>query len=329
MIRKTFPFFYLFVLLGLFFSGTALAAEEWPPQKIEIIIPHGVGSSQDLTTRLVGKYWNKYMPDVMLVFINKEMSSGRLAYDQFQKAKRDGTTILSANMQSAAATYASQKPDWKWEDTIYLLDTYDLDMTIVQVRHDSPFTSFAEIIEKSKTEPITAGTARQGAADTLLLYQIKEMTGANFEVIPLGEGGGVRAALLGGHVDFTMRKASDLKVAGGQIRVLAVNTPDKNPIENLTGPVPSIDEVVGQQVLNANGYRALAVHPEVKKDYPERYQLLWETLDKIKNDPDFIEDAKRVGCELIVHTDPEEITRLVQNVITYDAKYARGERKSK
>lgn len=309
---------------ALLFCGAAGAAEEWKPSRIEIVIPHDVGSSQDLTTRVVGKYWTKYMPGVQLIFTNKGQSNGRLGYDQFQRAARDGTTILSCNLQSAAAAYASQKPAWKWEETIYPLDTYDLDLTIVQVRQDSPFQSFAELIEKSKTQPITAGTAKQGTTDTLILYQIMDLTGAKFEVIPLGGGGGVRAALLGGHVDFTMRRASDLKVDGGQIRVLAVSSPDGNPIEHLTGKVPTINEVVGQPTLNASGYRAFAVHPELLSEYPERYRILMDTLAKVKKDPDFIADATRVGCELIVDTDPEFITRMVQEIIEIDAKYAKA-----
>ncbi|MDR0622241.1 MAG: hypothetical protein LBJ61_10250 [Deltaproteobacteria bacterium] len=302
--------------LGLY----AADGDQWPPKRFEIILPHDVGSTQDSTTRIIGKYWSKYWPDTQITYVSKGQSGGRLAFDQFAESPHDGSTILSSNFQTTAVFYAQQKPDWKWEEVIYPIDTYDVDMTIVQVREDSPIKSFKDLIELAKTKTLTAGVARWGTTDTLLLYQIMDLTGAQFEVIPLGTGGAARAALLGGHVDFCMRRTSDLKLDGGQIKVLAINA-ESNPLEYLTGKVPTVSEVVGAQVLEAGGYRTISVHPDLKTKYPDRYKDIVDILAKIKADPEFLEEAKKAGCELIESTTPEQLNGMTQVIFQAFAKY--------
>ncbi len=296
-------------------------AEEWNPKKLEIIIPHDVGSTSDATTRLVGKYWTKYMPGVQLVYINKGQAGGRLGYDQFARAKRDGSVIMSCNIQTAAILYAQQKPDWKWEEVVYPINVYDMDPAIVQVKADSPFKSLEDVLEAAKKKPLNAGLSRWATTDTLVLYQLMDYTGAQFEVIPLGSGSKSRAGLLGGHVDLNVRRASDLKISAGQIRALAICLPT-NPIPHVVGDIPTVTSVVNKPIVAAGSYRAFVAHPDLVKNYPDRFRILQETLSKVKKDPEFMVEAKKLGFELMDDMTPQELIKMSEDLFPVFEKYA-------
>jgi len=307
-------------LLAIAFAATCHAAE-WKPKKLEIIIPHEVGSTSDATTRLIGKYWTKHMPGVQLVYINKGQAGGRLGYDQFARAKRDGSVIMSCNLQTAAILHAQQKPNWKWEEVIYPINVYDMDPAVVQVRSDSPYKTLEDIIEAARKAPLNAGLSRWATTDTLVLYQLMDYTGAQFEVIPLGSGSKSRAGLLGGHVDLNVRRASDLKVSVGQIRAVALCLPT-NPIPHVVGDIPTVTSVVKQPIVSAGSYRAFVAHPDLKKNHPDRYQILADTLSKVKKDPEFIKEAKNLGFELMDDMSPESLIQMTEELFPVFEKYA-------
>lgn len=318
--RRRFFWSLSVALFAVIFAATCQAAE-WKPKKLEIIIPHEVGSTSDATTRLIGKYWTKYMPGVQLIYINKGQAGGRLGYDQFARSKRDGTVIMSCNIQTAAILYAQQKPDWKWEEVIYPINVYDMDPAIIQVRMDSPYKNLEELIEAAKKSPLNAGLSRWATTDTLVLYQLMDYTGAKFEVIPLGSGSKSRAGLLGGHVDLNVRRASDMKISAGQIRPLAICLPT-NPIPHVVGDIPTVTSVVKKPIVSAGSYRAFVTHPEVKKNYPERFKVLYDTLSKVKKDPGFIEEAQKLGFELMDDMAPEELIEMSEELFPVFEKYA-------
>jgi len=81
------------------------AEKKWPTKPIEIVIPHDVGSSQNLTTRIVGEKWADLL-GVQFVYNNKEGASGEVGYTFFMNSKpKDGTALISSNLASASIMY--------------------------------------------------------------------------------------------------------------------------------------------------------------------------------------------------------------------------------
>ncbi len=302
--------------------GAAQAAD-WQPEEIQILMPHAVGSNHDAVMRSLGKVWQKYLPGTNFVYVNKGQAGGRLAMDAWVDSSKDGTVIYSLNITTQSVMYAQQKDqgiDYDWFEIFEMINTFADDPGAMLVQADSEYKSFQDIIDKAKKEQLVAGVSRFASADALILFQIEEATGVDFDFVPFGSGGKTRAALMGGHVDFAVRRAAGVKKGAGKLRAVSVNMP-KNNVTELVGDIPTTSEVVGTKLVSAGSYRAIAFHPSLKSEYPDRYKLLVETFNKAKNDPEYIAEAKKQGVVIFDDTAPEELNDDTRKLIDLYMKY--------
>lgn len=287
--------------------------EEWVPTQIDVVVAHSVGSNMDILTRSFCRIWSEHLGGTNFVFDNKDAASGRVAYDHFQTLSNEGTSILASNVASAAIMYAQQQPDWDWMDTLLPMGVMAIDPGVIIVSKDSKFESFEQLIEEAKGRKLIAAISRWESEETLLLQQIMELTGAQFEIIPFGGAPEVLAALLGGHADFTPRKLSDYQKNVDDMKILSVSM-DTNYIPEVTDNAPTNSEVIGEETLTVASYRAFVVHKDLEENYPERYQKLKETFEEAKKDPRFVEEAVKQGFhpDLIVDLGPDEINTVIK-----------------
>jgi tripartite-type tricarboxylate transporter receptor subunit TctC len=286
-------------------------------------MPHRVGSNHDGVMRALGKVWLKYLPGTNFVYVNKGQAGGRLAMDQWADSPADGTVIYSFNVTTQSVMYAQQKEqgiDYDWFKVIAPVNTFATDPGAMLVQADSKYQSFNDILEEARKRKVVAAVSRFASADALLLFQIEDATGVDFDFVPFGSGGKTRAALMGGHVDFAVRRAAGVKKSAGKLRAVSLNW-SKNNVKELVGDIPTTSEVIGRKLVNAGSYRTIAFHPSFKEKYPERYALLVKTFNKAKNDPEYLAEAKRQGVLITEDTSPEEINDVTRTLIDLYQKY--------
>ncbi|ATW24427.1 Bug family tripartite tricarboxylate transporter substrate binding protein [Candidatus Formimonas warabiya] len=300
-------------------AGEAAAA--WPPAQMEIVLPHEVGSNHDVVTRALGKIWQEKL-DTNFVYNNKDGAGNRIGYDFFQQQPKDGSVIMSSNLVTAAIMYAEQKPDWVWEDTLAPLDVFSVDPGAIFVQADSKYQTFNDLINAAKEKKLTIAISQWASAETLLLCQIMELTGAQFEMIPFGSGTDLITQVLGGHVDCGFGKISGIEKIGDMKRYLAISMPD-NPVPELTNDAPTVDACLGTATMPVASYRGIMVHKEFKEKYPEEFEKLKESLREAKKDPRFIEQAPKLDLipELIIDMDEKEIDDMIKDHWTLFEKY--------
>ena len=114
-------------------------------QRLFVVLPHSLGGGQDRLTRVLVKVWAKKL-GAKLKVLNKRGASGRIGFDYFRTQPQDGTVLITTNIATTGIMYASQKPDWKWEDTVYHLGVFGVDPGAVFVLKDSPFKSIKDVI---------------------------------------------------------------------------------------------------------------------------------------------------------------------------------------
>jgi len=289
-------------------------------------MPHEVSSNQSGVTRALGKIWSEYLGGVNFVYINKGQAGGRLGLDHFASKPGDGTSILSLNTKTIAVMYAQQKPDYDWNKLLVPVNTFGIDPGAMIVRTDSKYKSFKEILDEAKKRKLVAAVSRWASSDGLLTYQIMELTGAQFEVVPFGSGSKTRAAVMGGHAAFGVRRAAAIVKGKGKLRALSMNMP-KNPVPHIVGDIPTTSKVVGKKLLSAGSYRSIMLHRELKEKYPERFKKLVDTFNQAKNDPRYIAEAKKQGVGVFDDTSPEELEYVASTLMSLYDKYKHAYKK--
>ncbi|ATW27397.1 tripartite tricarboxylate transporter substrate binding protein [Candidatus Formimonas warabiya] len=281
--------------------------EKWQPEKIEIVLPHAVGSNQDMTTRILGEVWSEKL-GIPFVYNNKDGASGQVGYTYFLTLPKDGTALLSTNLASASIMYKEQKPDFDWEKDLEWMGIFGIDPGTFFVQKDSPFQTLNDVIEAAKKEKVTVAISYWASPDNLLLQQIMEQTGAQFEIIPYGSGNDLVTQVLGGHVQLGFTKVSGVEKAGDTLRHLAISM-SENPVPDMTNNAPTVDSALGTKTLVVASYRAINVPKELREKYPERFKMIQEAFEEAKDDPRVIESMKKAGVDpgLIVDWTPEQL----------------------
>jgi tripartite-type tricarboxylate transporter receptor subunit TctC len=308
------------VLAVPFWVVTDSAAENWPPAKTEIIISHGVGSGQGTTTRTLGEFWGELL-GTQFIYKNKKGASGRIGYDYFVK-QTDETAMLSSNITSASIMYAQQKPDWDWEKEIYPIGIMAVDPGAIFAHKNSPFKTLQDLIAEAKKRKITFAISYWASPDNLLMHQIMEITGAQFEIVPYGNSKDLVTQVLAGNVEAGYTKIGAIIRGGNDLNFLAMSL-DENPVPEATGNAPTIDSVLGVETIGVASYRAINMHKPFADKYPERLAKIKAAFEKAKMDPAFREKAQKMGIEpgLVVNWSHERVMKTIRGYWKAFEKY--------
>lgn len=287
--------------------ATTAVATEWPHDRTTFIVSHGVGSSQNQTTRVLGEIWKEYL-GTNFVYDARGGSSGRIGYDFFQRQPSDGSFLLSSNVGSASIMYAQQNPDWNWRETLTPIGMYAVDPGVIFVNTNSEFQTFDDVIEAAKERSLTMAISFWASPENLQLHQIMDATGAQFDIIPIGSSDEVITQMLGGHYDVGYQKVATVDRAGDNLRAIAVPLA-VNPVPNMTNNAPTVDEVIGVNTMGIASYRVILAHKEWADANPELVELLQSTLNQALRDERLIEEMGRIGvpADLIYNLTTEEI----------------------
>jgi len=299
---------------------SAVAGAEFPPRQMEIIVPHGVGSSQDRITRALGKEWEEIIK-TSFKYNNKKGGSTRIGFDYF--LQRSQKQLLSTNPAVAVLMYLQQKPDWKWNEEVVPVGMIALDPGAIYVRAESPLKSMEDVLAEARKRTLTVAITHWTSPENLVLHQIMDYTGVKFEVIPYGESKVAVTQVLGGHVDFGLDKMVAINSAGpGVMRYLAI-TMDENTVPEITNDAPPLSEVLGQETVQAAAYRTVYAHKSILDTNPEGYKKLVESMREAKKTQAFLEEVKKFQLDpkLVVDWKPKKIQSINDAYEKAFAKY--------
>jgi tripartite-type tricarboxylate transporter receptor subunit TctC len=292
---------------------SAVQAGEWKPKQVTIVLPHSLGGGQDRLTRALVKVWAKKL-DTKLKVLNKRGASGRIGFDYFRTQPQDGTVLITTNIATTGIMYASQKPDWKWEDTVYHLGVFGVDPGAIFVLKDSPFKSVKDVIAAGQKTTTVFALSSWRSTENMTIHQLMKQKKASYQVIPIGGGGDLVTAVLGGHVPVGLGKVSNIQKGGDRVRVLAVALA-KNPVPGMTNNAPPLDKVLGTKTVPVASYRSILAPASLSKKHPDRLKKLKSTFEAAKDDAAYIKLAKKVGIAPgnILDMDHPEMLTLVRS----------------
>jgi tripartite-type tricarboxylate transporter receptor subunit TctC len=139
-----------------------------------------------------------------VVVVNRPGAGGAIAANSVAQAKKDGQTLLFA--QNSALTFrAALDPQSATYDTLrdlVPLGRTSRTPTVLVVRSDAPYKTFAEFIDYAKKNPgrVAIGHPGVGSVGDFCVRLINALTGTELVGVPHTGASPAVAGLLGGHI---------------------------------------------------------------------------------------------------------------------------------
>jgi tripartite-type tricarboxylate transporter receptor subunit TctC len=195
----------------------------YPTRDVEVIVPAEAGGGTDTINRKLISIIEKNHKGVTLYVTNNGATEANGPY-QVMTAKPDGYRIGAMTYGSVVGSvYFKLIPQYDLDKlNMFCMVTQESDA--LMVRADSPFKTFAQVIDAAKANPgkIRIGGANAGSRTSLLISQMESVFGVDFNEVQYIGSSTQREALLNGEVDAIITSLGDLAsvIASGQVRGL-------------------------------------------------------------------------------------------------------------
>jgi tripartite-type tricarboxylate transporter receptor subunit TctC len=227
-------------LIGL---PAATRADPFPAGPITVVIPLAPGDAADIAARALGEEISRLLKTPVLP-INRPGAGGAVGAGSVVQAKKDGHTILFA--QNSALTFRAvldpQSATYDALRDLVPLGTASRTPSILVVRGDAPFRTFAELIEHAKKNPgqVRIGHPGAGSVGDFCVQLISALAGVELMPIPYAGAAPAIVALRGEHIEGVVLSLGALSthLKSGTLRGLVASS--RSPE---SGDVPSLREL--------------------------------------------------------------------------------------
>ena len=246
------------VLIALL-AGAPARAQDYPARQIRILVPYAPGGIADIAARIVGAKLTDAWGQQVIVE-NRTGANGFIAINEAAKSAADGYTLVMVTTGDVAINPALFK-DMPYDmdrDLAPVAAVSDAPMVLV-TNSSTPYHAVADVIAAAKAAPGTldVGTPAYGSINQLVLESMALNTGTKFVHVPYKGGAPVAQAVAAGDIPLGILASSSVApfVAGGQMRVLAVTTAKRSP---LNPEWPTLQEQGAGDIAESNWTALLA-----------------------------------------------------------------------
>lgn len=241
------------------FAGAPVHAQDYPARPIRILVPYAPGGIADIAARIIGAKMTEAWGQQVIVE-NRTGANGFIAINETAKAAADGYTLVMVTTGDVAINPALFK-DMPYDldrDLAPVAAVSDAPMVLV-TNSATPYHSVADVIAAAKAAPGTldVGTPAYGSINQLVLESMALNTGTKFVHVPYKGGAPAAQAVAAGDIPLGILASSSVApfVAGGQMRVLAVTTAKRSP---LNPEWPTLQEQGAGAIAESNWTALLA-----------------------------------------------------------------------
>jgi tripartite-type tricarboxylate transporter receptor subunit TctC len=206
---------------------SALASAQYPERPITMIVPFPPGGVADTVARPVADALSRELKQPVVIE-NKPGAGGAIGMGLAARAKPDGYTVLlalaSLTVLPEADKVLGRAPQYQIPD-LKPVARFTADPTVLAVRSDSPWKTYAEFIAAAKAEPgkLTFGSSGNYGTMHMPMAMLALDQGAQLTHVPYTGAGPAIIGLLGGQVDAIATGPATIvqHVKSGKARVLA------------------------------------------------------------------------------------------------------------
>lgn len=270
--------------LMLAVSPLQAAQEKYPVRPVKIILTHKAGGWSGTNAHLVAPYIEKHL-GVPIVLEVMEGAGGRRARTFVYKAAPDGYTLLINAFPTSELGELLYQGDYKTLNFKFVHTFGSSDYTVMAVSATSPFKSYKEMVEQSKSKPVKLGTSGTGTPDHLAVTLMKHYTGLKAVAVPFETGADALMAVLGNKLDGLPVEASTL---GGRkdLKGLVALAPKR---VDVIPAVPTIKEE-GYPLFEVTSSLGIMAPPGLPE---EMRKILEDAVAKAVADPEYIDKLEK------------------------------------
>ena len=230
-------------------AATAAWAQ-FPERPVAMIVPFPPGGVADTVARPMAEAMSRDLKQ-SVVIENKAGAGGGIGMAYAAKAKPDGYTVLMAlssyTVLPEADKVLGRTPQYQLAD-LKPVARVTADPTVLAVRADSPWRTYAEFIAAARAAPgkITFGSSGNYGTMHMPMAMLALSQGVQMTHVPYTGAGPAIVGLLGGQVDALSTGPASIvqHVKAGKVRVLAhwgegrlASLPDVPSLKELGVPV--------------------------------------------------------------------------------------------
>jgi tripartite-type tricarboxylate transporter receptor subunit TctC len=223
------------------FSGGA-RAEKFPSHPITIIVPFSAGGPSDAMMRILAERMRTTLGETMLIE-NVTGAGGSLGVGRTVRAAPDGYTIGFGHLGTNVANGVIYKLGYDLVADLEPIVMLPSNPMIIVSKNAVPAKSLAELLAwmKSRSAPVTAGTAGSGSGSHIAGLYFENVTGIKLQYVPYRGTGPALNDLVAGQIDIIVDQTSNSinQVRAGNIRAYAVT--DTKRVEQAP-EIPTTDE---------------------------------------------------------------------------------------
>jgi tripartite-type tricarboxylate transporter receptor subunit TctC len=212
---------------GLIFAGSegiAQAADNYPSRSIEFFCPWPAGSGLFMSQRVLAQAASEQLGRPVIV-VGKPGAGGTVAAEYVLSSKPDGYKLFLFNSGTNGITVAVRDVRFTNSDFDIICGSY-IQNLILMVPTNSPFKSVDDLVAYAKKNPgkLKYATTGVGTSSHLAAELFDQVAGIKTTHVPFQGGPKTYAAIVGGHVDFSIFYYGSVKglIDAGKLRMLAV-----------------------------------------------------------------------------------------------------------
>jgi tripartite-type tricarboxylate transporter receptor subunit TctC len=284
------------LVMAILCSFGPLRGEQFPARPIEIVAPFTPGSPLDVVARIVADIAPKYLGQPVVVN-NKPGAGGSLGAAEILNSKPDGYKLFITTNFFFAMTTKTQKIPFDPNHIVPLANMVQFADGLC-VRGDSPWKTFAELVDYGKKNPGKIRWGHSGRGMVAHVGVLLTFRRAGVETIDIPYKGPPEklAALLGGHIEaanMTYGTVVD-HVRSGKVRFLYFFSDRRITRYPDLANVPTIAEIGYPDLTRLTPFVGLYVHKDTP---PQIRKILTDALKKTYDDPDFKKAVEKMGDE--------------------------------
>ncbi len=318
MRRLAARWFVAFALGALPWLAGAQSAQSFPTAPITLVVPLAPGDAADIASRALSEELSAQLKTPVVV-LNRPGAGGAVGTNAVVQAKKDGHTLLFA--QNSALTFrAVMDPASLSYDTfrdLVPLGTSSRTPSVLVVRSDAPYRTFAQMLEYAKANPgkVRIGHPGAGSVGDFGVQLINALTGADLVSVPFAGAAPSVVALRGGHIEGVVLSLGALTthIRSGALRGLVTSTRFPEFAD-----IPTLRELGYPEELFGIWFSFLA--PAGIPD--DTRKALVAAVERAVKDPAITARLAPLGI-LQIHATPEETTAEIRDEIRRASEVAK------
>jgi tripartite-type tricarboxylate transporter receptor subunit TctC len=217
-------FIALTVAMATLFVGCSedVANETYPSRAITIIVPFAPGGGGDVYTRAIARQAQEILGTKVFVE-NRSGGSGTIGVGSVARATSDGYTLGFVSNSPVIMAPNFLNVPYDPETQLTYLARFVITPNPVMVKADSPFQTFADMLEYGRANPgrLRWSTSGINGASHIATQAVFDAEGVQAALLPMTGSSEVLAGLLGGTTDVGVISDYAGPVAAGDVRLLA------------------------------------------------------------------------------------------------------------